>query len=695
MFAARPSPDIMPAAPIAPPSPEFSAVPDSPVSAASTSAAATGTPVSGAAAMDAAGNTPPKVPVNRETLRQALRLFTYLLPYRGKFIAAMGALFLSTCLGLMFPYLIGSLIDTAWHATGGSLGPGASSNPLGSLLGGSAPAKLAGLSLNQICAILIGQLVVQSFFTYFQVIWFNEVGERALLSIRRDTYSRIIALPMSFFAQRRVGELSSRISADLTQIEDTLTGATPQFLRQITLLLGSMVIICVTNGRLTLVMLACFPPIILVAIIFGRRMRGISRQAQDRLAESNTVVDETLQGIANVKAFVNEPYEIKRYTAHLDNFLTAILRGVRYRAGFVSFIIFAMFGAIVVVMWYGCRLLQAGQLSAGDLTRFTIYTSFVAGAMGSFADLYSQIQKTVGATSRVRELLLEEPEAVVPAVATPLDSENSLAVLSSVNSAAAPTALGRLRGDVVFDHVNFSYPSRRDTTVLRDLSLSARAGERIALVGPSGAGKSTLVSLLLRFYEPDSGSISLDGKPAADYPLRELRSQMAIVPQEVLLFGGSIAENIAYGRPGASHEDIVAAARQANAHHFIEKFPDGYETLVGERGVKLSGGQRQRVAIARAILKDPAILILDEATSSLDSESERLVQDALEVLMRGRTSFIIAHRLATVREADQIVVIRDGTVVESGTHADLLANKEGLYRRLSEFQFDLDQGKDA
>jgi ABC-type multidrug transport system fused ATPase/permease subunit len=326
----------------------------------------------------------------------------------------------------------------------------------------------------------------------------------------------------------------------------------------------------------------------------------------------------------------------------------------------------------------------------GVLTRFTIYTSFVAGAMGSFADLYSQIQKTVGATARVRELLLEEPEAVFALPATPLLAPKQGRSAAPVNGAATMTQpLARLAGDVVFEEVDFSYPSRPEITVLKHLSLHARPGERVALVGPSGAGKSTLVSLLLRFYEPLAGVIRLDGRPATEYPLQGLRGQMGIVPQEVLLFGGSIAENIAYGRPGAPPEAIIAAARQANAHDFVSRFPEGYETLVGERGVKLSGGQRQRIAIARAILKDPAILILDEATSSLDSESERLVQDALELLMRERTSFIIAHRLATVREADQIIVIEEGAVVEAGTHAELLANKEGLYRRLSEFQFDL------
>ena len=345
----------------------------------------------------------------------------------------------------------------------------------------------------------------------------------------------------------------------------------------------------------------------------------------------------------------------------------------------------------MIVMWYGCRLLQAGQLSVGDLTRFTIYTSFVAGAMGSFADLYSQIQKTVGATARVRELLLEEPEAVLALPAPPLLASGAVqhAAAAANGNEAVRQSPARIAGDVVFEHVDFSYPSRPGMAVLKDLSLHARPGERVALVGPSGAGKSTLVSLLLRFYEPTRGEIRLDGRPAAQYPLRDLRGQMGIVPQEVLLFGGSITENIAYGRPGATHEAVTDAARQANAHDFIARFPEGYDTLVGERGVKLSGGQRQRIAIARAILKDPAILILDEATSSLDSESERLVQDALELLMRGRTSFIVAHRLATVREADQIIVIQEGAVVEAGTHAELLTNKNGLYRRLSEFQFDL------
>ena len=641
---------------------------------------------------------PPKVPVNKETLRQAARLFAYLLPYKGKFIAAMAALFMATGLGLTFPFLIGSLFNAA-------LGPKmmaaalatATPAPVDAHALGSLAGRLGHLTINGVLEVLVVTLLLQACFGYLQVIWFNEVGEKALVHIRRDTYARLVALPMTFFAQRRVGELASRISADLTQIEDTLTGATPQFLRQSTLLIGSLIFICFTSARLTLVMLSCFPPIILVGILIGKKMRTVSRQAQDRLAESNTVVEETLQGIANVKAFANEAFEIGRYSTSIQQFLAATLRGVRYRATLVAFIILALFGAIVIVMWYGCLQLQQGRLSVGDLTRFTIYTSFVAGAVGSFADLYGQIQKTVGATARVRELLLEEPEPVVPESAqTPLLFQTNGTAASSAAAPASgfrlPTSdFPRFRGEVAFENVDFRYPSRPEVQVLKNLSLHALPGERVALVGPSGAGKSTVVTLLLRFYDPERGTVRLDGRPAADYPLRELRSQMAVVPQEVLLFGGSIAENIAYGKPGASQAEIEEAARQANAHDFISKFPEGYATVVGERGIKLSGGQRQRVAIARAILKDPVILILDEATSALDSESERLVQDALDVLMRGRTSFIIAHRLATVREADRIVVIQEGSVVESGTHADLLNNKDGLYRRLSEFQFDLDQ----
>jgi ATP-binding cassette subfamily B protein len=405
-------------------------------------------------------------------------------------------------------------------------------------------------------------------------------------------------------------------------------------------------------------------------VFFGRRLRRYSRETQDQLAASNTIVEETLQAIASVKAFVNEGFELDRYQRANARVLTAALSAARWRAVFVAFFIVALFGGIVCVLWFGAGLLRSGDISPGELTRFVLYTTFVAGAMGQAAELFSQIQKTVGATQRVRELLRETPESE-----------------AAVTAASATPSPARLRGEVAFEAVSFRYPARPEVAVLHDITLAARPGERIALVGPSGAGKSTLTALLLRFYNPESGRLLIDGRDARDYPLAWLRGQMAIVPQDILLFGGTIAENIVYGRPGADADAVREAARQANADEFISAFPEGYATLVGDRGIKLSGGQRQRVAIARAILKNPSILILDEATSSLDSEGERLVQMALDRLMQGRTTFIVAHRLATIRHADKIAVIEAGRVVEFGNHDELSAHPNGLYRRLSALQF--------
>jgi ATP-binding cassette subfamily B protein len=597
---------------------------------------------------DEAGVELPKAKLDRESLRQALELFRYLRPYRGRFSAALASLFTSSLLSLAFPYLAGSIIDAAMLHTKGSV-------------------SMAGA--DRTALLLMGILALQAGLSYFHSLSFATVGQRSLVDLRRDTYARLISLPMAFFAQRRVGELASRLSSDLIQIEDTLIAILPQFLRQTTILVGGIALIAVTSLQLTGIMLASLPAVIVIAVVFGRKTRKIFREAQDRLADTATIVEETLQGIVNVKAFSNEGYELNRYHEGLGRFLDSTLRGARLRAAFIAFIIFALFGFIVLVLWSGARLLQRGEISFGDLTRFGLYTTFVAGAMGQFAELYSQIQKAIGATQRVRELLRETGE------------------LEARLGPAPPSSLPRLRGGVVFEEVSFTYPSRPGVEVLHAISLSATSGQRIALVGPSGAGKSTLISLLLRLYDPSDGRVMIDGRDARDYRLTELRGQMSMVPQEVLLFGGSIAENIAYGKPGASAEEIEQAARQANAHEFIQAFPEGYATLVGDRGIKLSGGQRQRVAIARAILKNPAILILDEATSSLDSESEGLIQEALETLMRGRTSFIIAHRLATVRHVDRIIVITGGRVVESGTHEKLQAIEDGVYRRLAALQF--------
>ncbi|MFQ3591916.1 MAG: ATP-binding cassette domain-containing protein, partial [Gemmataceae bacterium] len=421
---------------------------------------------------------------------------------------------------------------------------------------------------------------------------------------------------------------------------------------------------------LTLAMLLTFPVVIVIAVVFGGMLRRVSRAAQDRLAESNVVVEETLQNITTVKAFTNESFEQARYTSALEAYVKMAVRGGLFAGAFFAFILVAIFGSIVFVLWYGATLYVRGAIDEGGLTTFMLLTLFVGGAAGSFAELYSQLQRTLGASQRVREILRE-----------PIEPQGGQTV-------------GRLRGEVEFEAVHFRYPSRPEVEVLRGVSLSIRPGERVALVGASGAGKSTLVSLLLRYFDPNSGLIRVDGLPLAQYDLASLRSQMAVVPQEVMLFGGTIAENIAYGRPGATRAEIEAAAQRANAQEFITRLPEGYDTRVGERGVQLSGGQRQRIAIARAILRDPAILLLDEATSALDAESERLVLEALDRLMEGRTALVIAHRLSTVRGADRIFVLDQGQVVESGTHAELMNRPDGTYRTLSLLQLE-DQGDEA
>ena len=565
-------------------------------------------------------------------------------------------------MALFFPMLSGGLVDAAMHPIGARL-------PI-----------FGTLNLNQIALVLIGTITMQALGSYGSALSFNTVGQSALADVRRDTYRRLIGLPMTFFTQRRVGELASRVSTDIAQIESALVDALPQLCRQSIFLFGGVVLIALTSGKLTLVMLCTLPILIAAAVTFGRKMRGLSRATQDRLAETGVVVEETLQGIASVKAFANETFEVGRYQQVNAKVLTAALRAAKWRAAFIAFIIGSLFGGIVIVLWFGAHLLQTGEITPGELTRFVLYTTFVAGAMGQAAELFTQVQKTIGATQRVRELLNEPMELDLSATA-------SSAFHASPAATASMSARARIQGRVEFRDVSFRYPSRPEMPVLTGVNLFAESGEVVALVGPSGAGKSTITALLLRFYNPASGAVLIDGRDAREYPLEWLRSQMALVPQDVILFGGTISENIAYGKPGASDDEIIEAAKRANAHDFIASFPEGYQTMVGDRGIKLSGGQRQRVAIARAILKDPAILILDEATSSLDSESERLVQEALNTLMRGRTTFVVAHRLATIRDADRIAVLEQGRVVEIGTHDELSARPEGLYQRLSALQF--------
>ncbi len=555
-------------------------------------------------------------------------------------------LVLSSLAMLAFPALLGAMIDAAqgkqkylWLA------------PQVYYIGGIAFVILSFLSI----------------VSFFRIRIFVEIAERTLAALRKDTYLKLISLPVEFFANRRVGELNSRLSADLSQIQDTLTTTLAEILRQLISLCFGVFLLVWVSPKLALMNLCILPIIVVAAIIFGKFIRELSRQAQDKMAESNSIVQETLLGISNVKAFVNEYFEFNRYSNQMDSVVKLAVKGATFRGAFASFIIFCIFGAVIAVIWYGAALVSIHEMSVGDLTTYILYSMFVAGSMGSFPELYANIQRSLGASERILEIL-DEPQEDVKIEPGCKDIRK------------------KISGDLQFNHVAFAYPSRPDIEILKDINFTANAGDKIAIVGPSGTGKSTIASLILQFYTSNKGEVLYDGKPASDFDLCDIRNQVAIVPQDVLLFGGTIRENIAYGKLDATETEITEAAQRANAHQFILNFPEGYDTIVGERGVKLSGGQRQRIAIARALLKDPAILILDEATSSLDSESERQVQDALEELMRGRTSVIIAHRLSTIVDADKIIVVENGVVSESGTHFELLQKETGLYRHLYTLQ---------
>lgn len=585
----------------------------------------------------------PKVKLSKESIKENLWVFKYIIPYKLRFILGLVFIALSGITTMAFPYLLKELIDNAHKI---SLGENA-----------IAPGLVA--------LAMLGVLSIQMVFSFSRVYLFSYVGEHAVSDLRKDIYKQMIMMPMEFFSQRRVGELSNRLSADISQIQDTVSSVLAELLRGVVVLIIGIGLIFYLSWKLTLVMLSVVPVIVVVAVAFSRRIRKESKEAQDQLADSGVIVQETLQGIANVKAFSNEAYELKRYSNSVEKVVKLAIKSAQLRGIFISIMIFSVFAAIVMVVWYGTSILQFGELTA-----FVVYTAFIGGSMAGFAELYSQLQKTLGATQRVKELFDEVTENV------------------NIHDEPVQDAF-RIEGTVELKHIAFSYPSRPEMQILKDVSFKAGLGQQIAIVGPSGAGKSTLVSLLLGFYKPAEGALLFDGKDAASFPLSQLRKQMAFVPQDVLLFGGTIFENIAYGKPEATIEEVEEAARKAYAHGFISSFPEGYNTVVGERGVKLSGGQRQRVAIARAILKNPAILILDEATSSLDSESEQLVQKALDSLMKGRTSIVIAHRLSTIRNADKIVVLEKGFVKESGTHDELIHLDNGLYRNLNKLQFEL------
>jgi ABC-type multidrug transport system fused ATPase/permease subunit len=575
---------------------------------------------------------------NKKTsLKRASRLFQYIKPYRIEFSFGLFFLLLSTAASLIFPALMGNLVD-------------------------SASDKLVN-NINQIAIALLVLFALQAIFSYFRIVLFVNVTEKTLAVIRQETYAHLIKLPMNFFSKRRVGELNSRIASDISLLQETFTTDLAEFLRQVLIIIGGIVFLSLTSIKLTLFMLAIIPAMMLAAVFFGRYIKRFSKQVQGKVAESNTIIEETLQGISNVKAFTNEFFEIGRYTKKTNEVMQIAKKGGRYRGAFASFIIFCLFGSIVAVIWYGVLMINSNELSIGELFTFILYSVFIGASVGGMADIYAKLQKAIGATEHLMDILEEEKEEI-----------------HSTFSADA------VNGHIKFHNLSFAYPSRPDVQVLNNLNFEVQQGHNIALVGPSGAGKTTLASILFGFYKIEDGQISIDGKNIEEYDLHFLRKQIAIVPQDIILFGGSIKENIAYGKLDASEQEIEEAAKKANALNFINNFPEKMETLVGERGIQLSGGQRQRIAIARALLKNPSILILDEATSALDSESEKLVQEAMDVLMKGRTSIVIAHRLSTIKNADCILVLENGQIIEQGTHQELQKN-EGLYKQLSDMQF--------
>lgn len=584
--------------------------------------------------------------LSRQNLREALKIFEFLRPYRWQFITGLVLLFLSSTVFMIFPYSVGLMLDVA-----------------------QGKETAYDLNLSKIGLGLLVVLVFQGVVSYSRVQLFAQISERGTADIRNALYQRIISLPIVFFEKSRVGDIVSRLTNDVEKLYNTFYFVLAEFFRQVILLIGGVVFLAWQTPKLAGVMLLTFPIIVIGAMIFGRYIRKLSKQRQTILAETNTILDETLQSIHAVKAFTNEIFETNRYRQSNDAVIKVSLKFASGRALFAVFIITVLFGALFFVIWTGMRMVQTGEVTAGQLISFVTFTAVIGAAIAGLGNFYSELVGAVGATERIREILSTASET----------DERPLATAQA----------GRLNGNIEFRDVQFSYPTRSDVPVLKNVNISIESGKKVAIVGQSGAGKSTIMQLLLQFHHLDGGSISIDGKNIYDYDLHSYRNNFAIVPQEVILFGGTIRENILYGKPDATEAEIIEAAKQANTWDFISTFPEGLDTVVGERGIKLSGGQRQRIAIARAILRNPSILLLDEATSSLDAESEKVVQEALHNLMKNRTSIIIAHRLATIREVDCIYVLEGGHIVEKGTHEELSAMYDGAYSSLAKLQFEI------
>ena len=586
----------------------------------------------------------PKVKLSKESFREGLKMFEFIRPYRWSFILGLVIIFLSSLTFMFFLFLPGEMVD---------------------IMQGKGK---HGWTMNNIKAMLFGLFVVQGVMSYARVMLFARVSESGLADLRFALYRKMMSLPVSFFEQSRVGELVSRVTADTEKLYNTFSVTLAEFIRQIVVLVTGIAFLAYTAQKLALIMIATFPLIVVGAIFFGKYIRKLSKERQDEVAETNTILNETIQSINAVKAFTNEWFELRRYGNVNQKVVKVSMKFASRRALFATFIITVLFGALFFIIWQGAMMVGTGEMTAGGLIQFVSYTATIGGAIAALGSFYPELMGSIGATERVREILKRPSEVDVKEV--PL----------------LPTK--RLLGNIEFKNVQFRYPTREDVAVLRGVNLTIKSGQKIALVGTSGAGKSTIMQLVLRFHQATEGSIFVDGKDMLDYDISDYRQNLALVPQEVLLFGGTIRENILYGKPDANEDEIIEAAKLSNSWEFISQFPEGLATIVGERGIKLSGGQRQRIAIARAILRNPSILLLDEATSSLDAESEKVVQDALNILMEGRTSIIIAHRLATIREVDKIYVLDGGKIVEQGTHDELSEKENGIYAGLAKLQFD-------
>jgi len=586
----------------------------------------------------------------------------YGAPYLPYFVIAFLCLVGAGSLALTYPLFVGTLFGSIFSPeTPSALAPLLKlvSNWLTTLF-----PSYRFSPLDPVLALLTGILVVQSVLSFGRTYLLNYVGERLVADVRRDLYRHLLSLDIMFFANRRTGELTSRIASDVTAIQNSVTLSLAEALRQVMVFIGGTAFLFWIDWRLASLLLALIPVLVVSFAFFGRNIRRRSTRVQDAIAEATAILEETIAGIRTVQSFTREPYEVSRYEAHIARSLREALGRALSRGLFNAAIVFVLFGGFVGLLWYSGNQVLEGKLTAEQLIQFLFYAAWVGGALGTLAEYYGEFNQMIGASRRVVELFNTKP-----------------AICDAPEARSVP----EVRGLVEICEARFIYPGRTEPA-LDGVSITAHPGEVIALVGPSGAGKSTLITLIPRFYDLTAGSIRVDGLDVRQWKLADLRAHIGIVPQETTLFSGTVYDNIAYGKLDATPEEVERAARAAYAHDFIMAFPQGYQTIVGERGIKLSGGQRQRIAIARALLKNPRILILDEATSSLDSESEHYVQAALEVLMEGRTTFVIAHRLSTVQRATRIIVMVHGRVVEEGTHKELLA-REGIYKKLYKLQF--------